>query len=115
MLETIEKPGRRRSGCFRSRWIGVLWLFLGLLFLWLLALAIEIATYATVYTDGPADAAIVLGAAAWNGQPSPVFEERIKHAIDLYQAGRVRSLILTGGRGEGESIAESIAGSRYAT
>ncbi len=92
----------------------VLLMVLGLLAVWLLALAIEIVTYATVRDDGPADAAIVLGAAAWDGQPSPIFEERIRHAIDLYQTGRVQSLIFTGGMGEGESTAEAIAASRYA-
>jgi uncharacterized SAM-binding protein YcdF (DUF218 family) len=50
----------------------------------------------------------------WDGQPSPVFEERIKHAIDLYRAGHIQSIIFTGGVGEGESTAESIAASRYA-
>jgi uncharacterized SAM-binding protein YcdF (DUF218 family) len=70
--------------------------------------------YSTVRDDGPADAAIVLGAAAWNGQPSPVFEERIKHAIDLYQADRVNAIIFTGGVGEGQSTAEAITASRYA-
>jgi uncharacterized SAM-binding protein YcdF (DUF218 family) len=68
-----------------------------------------------VREEDPADAAIVLGAVAWNGRPSPVFEERIKHAIALYQAGRVKAIIFTGGVGEGESIAESLAASHYAT
>jgi len=114
MHSATWKPGRRRSGFFRSPWIRVLLSVLGLLLVWLLALAIEIVTYSTAYIDAPADAAIVLGAAARNGQPSPVFEERIKHALDLYQAGRIKAIIFTGGMGEGESTAESIAASRYA-
>ncbi len=114
MRADIQKPGPLRFGFFYSRWLRVLLLVIGLLLLWLLALAIEIVTYSTVRDDGSADAAIVLGAAAWNGQPSPVFEERIKHAIDLYQGGRVKAIIFTGGAGEGESMAESIAASRYA-
>lgn len=104
-----KRPG---FGCFWG-W-RVFAIAVGVLALWLLALAIEIVAYSTERNDGPADAAIVLGAATWNGQPSPVFEERIKHAIDLYQAGRVKALIFTGGVGEGEDIAESIAVSRYA-
>lgn len=32
-----------------------------------------------------ADAAIVLGAAVWGEEPSPVFRERINHAINLYK------------------------------
>ncbi len=110
-----SKPGRVTRLGFVCFWgWRILAIVSGVLALWLLALAIEIVTYSTERDDGPADAAIVLGAAIWNGQPSPVFEERIKHAIDLYQAGRVKALIFTGGVGEGEDIAESIAASHYA-
>jgi uncharacterized SAM-binding protein YcdF (DUF218 family) len=108
------KPGQRRSGFLRFRWLRVVLIVLSLLLLWLLALAIEIVAYSTVRDGSPAEAAIVLGAAVWDGQPSPVFEERIKHAIDLYQAGRVGAIIFTGGMGEVESTAEAIAASRYA-
>lgn len=90
-------------------------LILGLtLILWLIGLAIEIDSYSSVSDSLPADAAIVLGAAAWDGQPSPVFEERIKHAIDLYRAGNVKKIIFTGGVGDGEQVAESMVASAYA-
>jgi len=93
------------------RWVLILGLFL---ILWLIGLAIEIYSYSSVSDALSADAAIVLGAAAWDGQPSPVFEERIKHAIDLYKAGRVKEIIFTGGVGAGEQVAESIVASAYA-
>lgn len=44
-----------------------------------------------------ADAVVVLGAAAWGNNPSPVFRERIKHGITLYQQHRVKKIIFTGG------------------
>ncbi len=93
------------------RWALVLCL---VLILWLLSLAIDIYAYSSISDASSADAAIVLGAAAWDEQPSPVFEERIKHAIDLYKAGRVKAIIFTGGIGEGEQVAESIVASDYA-
>ena len=40
------------------------------------------------------DAGIVLGAASWNGKPSPVFKERINHAISLYKNGNIKRLFL---------------------
>ena len=50
--------------------------------------------------DGTAaDCAIVLGAAAYNDEPSPVFKERINHAILLLKEERVKSILLTGGYG----------------
>jgi uncharacterized SAM-binding protein YcdF (DUF218 family) len=61
-----------------------------------------------------ADAAIVLGAAVWGNQPSPVFRERINHAIKLYKTGVVQSLIFTGGQGESNEPAEAIVAKQYA-
>lgn len=112
----VHRPtlSRKAAGLFHSRGMRVVLIAVGLLVVWLIALALDIIHYATVRDDGPADAAIVLGAAVWDGEPSPVFEERIKHAIDLYQQGRVKALIFTGGMGEGERLAESIAASVYA-
>jgi uncharacterized SAM-binding protein YcdF (DUF218 family) len=63
--------------------------------------------------DRSADCAIVLGAAAWHDKPSPVLEERLNHAIDLYQNGKADFIILTGGYGKGAKHAESEVGSDY--
>ncbi|MGJ8694968.1 MAG: YdcF family protein [Verrucomicrobiaceae bacterium] len=57
--------------------------------------------------DRSADCAIVLGAAAWHTKPSPVLKERLNHAIDLFKAGRVKALVLTGGYGQGAPLSES--------
>ena len=54
-----------------------------------------------------ADVAVVLGAAAWHVKPSPVLEERINHALDLYRRGVVKKLLFTGGFGPGAPMAES--------
>jgi uncharacterized SAM-binding protein YcdF (DUF218 family) len=62
----------------------------------------------------PADAAIVLGAEAWGEQPSPVFRERINHAIKLYHGGFVLKIIFTGGQGDGDELAEAVVAQRYA-
>jgi len=43
------------------------------------------------------DAGIVLGAALWNGEPSPGLKERLDKAFELYAEGRFRYFILTGG------------------
>ncbi len=60
-----------------------------------------------------ADCAIVLGAAAWHNKPSPVFKERINHAITLYKNNRVPHIILTGGFGDGAPFAESEVALKY--
>lgn len=63
----------------------------------------------------PADAAIVLGAAVWGERPSPVFRERLNHAIQLYHNGTVDTLIFTGGVGNRDELAEAEVGRSYAT
>lgn len=60
-----------------------------------------------------ADCAIVLGAAAYHNRPSPVFKARIDHAIKLYQEGRVKTILLTGGYGKQAEFAESEVAYRY--
>lgn len=61
----------------------------------------------------PAGAAVVLGAAQWNGSPSPVLQARLDHALDLYRRGTVGKIILTGGVGQGDSVSEAAAGRDY--
>lgn len=74
----------------------------------------EIYRYAQTDETRPADAAIVLGAAVFGDQPSPVFRERINHAIVLYQAGQVGKLIFTGGEDEDGRSAEALIAKQYA-
>ncbi len=90
-------PSRKKNR-LRQLWRGV-----GLSVLLVAAFQIwcawQVYGYARPHAESaePADAAIVLGAAAWGSRPSPVFRERINHAIALYQSGRVGKLVFTGG------------------
>lgn len=61
-----------------------------------------------------ADAIIVLGAAQYQGRPSPVLQARLDHAIDLYHRGLAPRIIFTGGLGRGDTITEAEASRRYA-
>jgi len=56
-----------------------------------------------------ADAIVVLGAAQYDGRPSPVLQARVDHAVDLYQSGIARYLIVTGGKEEGDRTTEAAA------
>ena len=77
-------------------------------------LAWRVYSFRNVTSDGPADAAVVLGAAVWTKDVSPVFKERINHAINLYRNGRVRKLIFTGGQGNPGEPTEASAARDYA-
>jgi uncharacterized SAM-binding protein YcdF (DUF218 family) len=61
-----------------------------------------------------ADAIVVLGAAQYNGRPSPVLQARLDHAIDLYRRDLASTLIFTGGVGVGDTVSEAEVGRRYA-
>ena len=60
------------------------------------------------------DVIIVLGAAAYESGVSPVFEERINHAAELYRQGYADKIILTGGVAEGNSVSDAWIAARYA-
>ncbi len=78
-----------------------------------LAVLADIAAFSSRFEEGPADAAIVLGAAVFDEVPSPVFEERIRHGVSLYKAGKVRMLVMTGGLGPGDRATEAEAARRW--
>ncbi len=77
-------------------------------------LALQIVMYSGEATRQVAQAAVVLGAAAWGNRPSPIYKERINEAIRLYQQGRVKTLIFTGGTPVLGYPSESAVGREYA-
>lgn len=82
--------------------------------IWLVGVAGWIVWVGDRDQAAPADVIIVLGAAAYDARPSPVFEERIRHALDLYAQGYAPRLLFTGGFGNGARFAESQVARRYA-
>ena len=72
--------------------------------------------WAQGYTDEarPVDAIVVLGAAQWDGIPSPVFRSRIDHAVDLWRRGVAPWFVVTGGSADGDNSTEAAAARSYA-
>jgi uncharacterized SAM-binding protein YcdF (DUF218 family) len=61
-----------------------------------------------------AGAIVVMGAAQYDGRPSPVFAARLDHAIELYRAGVAPLLVVTGGKHEADRTTEAAAARTYA-
>jgi len=102
--------GRKRRGLW-----GWVWRLLCVVLAWLLGVAAWIIWIGDRDQAAPADVIIVLGAAAYDAKPSPVFEERIRHGLSLYRAGYAPKLIFTGGfGGTGARFSESQVARRYA-
>jgi uncharacterized SAM-binding protein YcdF (DUF218 family) len=74
-----------------------------------------LAVWRSAHTDDAsrverADVIMVLGAAQYGGEPSPVFEGRLEHALLLYREGRADTVLVLGGSAPGDTSTEAEAG-----
>ncbi|RAZ68603.1 YdcF family protein [Planococcus maitriensis] len=99
---------------FRNKWKRILIVLSLIHTILVAATATSIWTFASESELLEADAAIVLGTKVIGGEPSPVLEQRIRHAIDLYEAGYVEKIIFTGGITDGADFAESVVSRNFA-
>ena len=73
---------------------------------------VQIEDYAGLDQAAPSNAIAVLGAAEYDGQPSPVFRTRLDHARDLYNRGIAPLIIVLGGT-SGDEYSEGAVGRDY--
>ena len=64
-------------------------------------------------TTCQAQTVLVMGAAQYDGRPSPAFKRRLDKAFDLYNQGCADDIIVTGGKREGDRFSEGEAGVKY--
>lgn len=81
--------------------------------LWFCSLG-AVLTWGVEDDAAKADAIIVMGAAQYNGRPSPALRARLDHAVAIWQRGLAPRLLLTGGTGEGDTASEASVGRVYA-
>jgi len=77
------------------------------------AVVVAVAVQAAHDEATGADAIVVLGAAQYNGRPSPVFRARLDHAATLYQRGFAPTVLVTGGVGARDTLDETKVGRDY--
>jgi uncharacterized SAM-binding protein YcdF (DUF218 family) len=77
------------------------------------AVVVAVAVQAAHDQATGADAIAVLGAAQYNGRPSPVFRARLDHAATLYQRGLAPTVLVTGGVGVRDTLNEANVGRNY--
>lgn len=80
--------------------------------------ASAVVVWRAAHVDGASrvqhvDAIIVMGAAEYNGTPSPVFQGRLDHAVLLWQEGRADRVLVLGGKAPGDITTEADAGRTY--
>lgn len=62
---------------------------------------------------GPVDAIVVMGAAQYDGRPTPQFQARLDHALDLWMNGVAPIIVTTGGNQPGDRFTEGGSGAKY--
>ena len=103
---------RRRGG--RARWpLRVLLLVIALVVVVPLIVASRVWYAARQDSQPRSDAIIVLGAAQYNGRPSPTLEWRLVHALKLYNRGVAPAIVTVGGKRPGDTYTEAVAGRRW--
>ena len=85
----------------------------GIVGLWLLSLAL-VLIWQQRDSRAPSRAIVVLGAAQYDGKPSPVLRARLDHAVDLWRRKLAPVIIVTGGTGRGDTTSEAAVSRRYA-
>ncbi|MEA2554908.1 MAG: hypothetical protein QOI60_239 [Actinomycetota bacterium] len=80
--------------------------------------ASAVVVWRAAHVDGASqvqhvDAIVVLGAAEYNGTPSPVFQGRLDHARLLFRQGRASTVIVLGAGQPGDNTTEGQAGRDY--
>jgi uncharacterized SAM-binding protein YcdF (DUF218 family) len=84
-----------------------------------LGLAYYAVTLYQVWSTGrrdearPVDAIVVLGAAQYDGRPSPQLAARLDHVLTLWSRGLAPTIVVTGGNQPGDRFTEAEASARY--
>lgn len=74
---------------------------------------VSICAYSVKDEKCEADVAVILGAATYHGEVSPVYRERLNHGVNLYQQGYIKKVIVTGGIGEENEQSDAFAAKQY--
>jgi uncharacterized SAM-binding protein YcdF (DUF218 family) len=76
---------------------------------------VQVWTVGRSYTTGPAEVIVVLGAAQYDGRPSPQLAARLDEVIKIWDLGTIPWVMVTGGRVGGDRFSEAEASRRYLT
>lgn len=115
LAKDYRTPGTLRSGRrYLSPFRVVAGLALALVAMYLVTLAQVIHTGGSHGAE-PTDAILVMGAAQYDGRPSPQLAARLDHVITLWESGVAPLVVVTGGKQPGDRFTEAEASTRYLT
>jgi uncharacterized SAM-binding protein YcdF (DUF218 family) len=111
--DEVARPTPRRGHRWPRRVLLGLALLFGLGVAWYLLCLYQV--WSTGRSDGarPVDAIVVLGAAQYDGRPSPLLAARLEHALELYQRGLAPHIVVTGGKQPDDRFTEAQASANW--
>jgi uncharacterized SAM-binding protein YcdF (DUF218 family) len=80
---------------------------------WFAVTWMQVVRVGSDHDAGPVDAIVVMGAAQYDGRPSPQLAARLDHVVTLWSEGVAPVVVVTGGRRPGDRFTEAEASSRY--
>lgn len=99
---------------FGLRWATrIIGAVIGLIFLYFAFNFVQVWWASNQGDQQPSAAIVVMGAAQWNGVPSPVLRRRLDHAAELYNNKVAPYVIVTGGKQEGDRVTQGYSGYEY--
>lgn len=114
MVDDAGSP--RAASPRRSPWRWIVRIALGLLAVAVLYVGLTFGQVVwTSRQDHPreAGAIVVMGAAQYDGRPSPVLQARLDHAVQLWRDGYADMIIVTGGKKAGDRVTQGFTGYQY--
>lgn len=87
--------------------------FVGLVFVFWLVSLLQVWNAGRSANREPVDALIVLGAAQYDGRPSPQFQARLDHTLELWNLNLASYIVVTGGKQTGDRFTESQAARKF--
>lgn len=88
-------------------------LVVAVVLLYLAVTAVQVWLTGRRYEPRPAGAIVVMGAAQYNGVPSPDLASRLDEAKQLWRQGLAPAIMVTGSREPGDHYTEAEASARY--
>jgi glutamyl-tRNA synthetase len=101
-------PSRRRRV-----WPWVLLAIVGLGVLYYVITLIQVWRVGDSDQARPVDAIVVMGAAQYDGRPSPQLQARLDHVVELWNDGLAPLVVVTGGNQPGDRFTEASASAKY--
>ena len=110
----LRAPRWWRAGGWR-RWSGVALSLVLLGVAWFLLALFQVWRAGEARYSEPVDAIVVMGAAQYDGTPSPQLRARLDHVLELWEAGQAPRIVVTGGNRPGDRFTEAATSRRYLT